>query len=110
MINNYVKLKVLTAPEHKKYSRDQVVCLYLIFLLKQVLSMEEIRQLLALEFSQDGMEESYQHFCARLEGELACLRNQTAPLPSQGHPLSEAVIRSFVYKRYAVVLLSQASE
>ena len=110
MINNYVKLKVITPPEQKKYSRDQLICLYVIFLLKQVLSIDEIRQLLGLEFPPEDFQDSYERFCRRLEGELGNLTQAEATLPSDGHPLLEAAIRCFVYKRYTVVLLEQASE
>ena len=39
MVNNYVKMKLLSPPEKKKYSTEQIACLYVIFLLKQVLSI-----------------------------------------------------------------------
>lgn len=107
MINNYVKLKVIAPPERKKYTRHQLICLYVIFLFKQVLSMDEIRLLLQREFSPEAAESSYERFSALLEGTLASLASGE-PLPGFGeHPLLEAAIRSFVYKRYAVVLLGQ---
>lgn len=110
MINNYVKLKVISAPEQKKYSREQLICLYVIFLLKQVLSIDEIRQLLRLEFPAEDTQACYDRFCRRLEGELDHLTQGESSLPTDGHPLLEAAIRSFVCKRYTVVLLEQAAE
>ena len=110
MINNYVKLRVISPPEQKKYCRDQLICLYVIFLLKQVLSIGEIRQLLGLEFSPEDAQASYERFCRRLEGELSNLTQVESHLPSDGHPLLEAAIRSFVYTRYTVVLLEKALE
>lgn len=107
MINNYVKGRVLPPPVQKKYSRDQVVCLYLINLLKQVLSMEEIRALLTLEFPQGQVEAGYARFCRRLEGELQGL--SSAPPAREGHPLLEAAVRSLVYRRYAAALLEAAA-
>lgn len=105
MINNYVKLKVISPPERKKYRREQVICLYVTFLLKQVLSMEEIRTLLALEFPSGQVEEAYLRFTRLLEDSLSRLI-QGQPLPvSDQFPLLEAAIRSFLYRRYAATLL-----
>lgn len=46
MINNYVKNGVVERPVKKKYSRSHLSRLYMICLLKQVLSMQEIDRLL----------------------------------------------------------------
>lgn len=105
MINNYVKLKVLTPPEKKKYSREQLICLYVIFLLKQVLSMEEIRLLLQREFAPEQSETSYHYFSSRLEAILQALRDPGAPVPPPERPLLDAAIRSFVYKQCVSALL-----
>lgn len=107
MINNYVKLKVISPPERKKYTREQVICLYVTFLLKQVLRMEEIRTLLEREFSPDRLIASYSCFTQLLEGTIARLI-QGEPLPVSVQPsLLEAAIRSFLYRRYAVTLLRE---
>ena len=106
MINNYVKLKVLSPPEHKKYSRDQVVCLYLILLFKQVLTMEEIRTLLALEFPAGQVAQGYRVFARLLEQELNQLEQPVLPEAAE-HTLMTGVTRAFVCRRYASVLLSQ---
>ena len=53
MVNNYVKMKLLSPPEKKKYSTEQIACLYVIFLLKQVLSISEIAALLHMQQSCD---------------------------------------------------------
>lgn len=109
MINNYVKLKVISPPERKKYTREQVICLYVTFLLKQVLSMEEIRTLLAVQFPPEQVKESYGQFTQLLEGTLSRLI-QGEPLPVSAQPaLLEAAIRSFLYRCYAVTLLRQLS-
>jgi DNA-binding transcriptional MerR regulator len=46
MINNYAKSKILTPIKNKKYSSDQIMLLILIYNLKQVLSLEDIKLLL----------------------------------------------------------------
>lgn len=110
MINNYVKLKVISAPERKKYTRDQVICLYVTFLLKQVLSIEEVRLLLARAFPPEQVQERYLAFTQLLEGTLSRLLQGEA-LPVSAQPsLLEASIRSFLYRRYAVTLLREETE
>lgn len=107
MINNYVKLKVIAPPEKKKYDRDQLICLYVIFLLKQVLSMDEIRQLLQREFAPGKAETSYHYFSCRLESALKALSDPSAETEPPERPLLDAVIHSFVSKQYVVALLKK---
>ena len=47
MINNYAKNKVLPSPEKKKYSRDQLLILILIYYLKNVLVIRDIDKVLS---------------------------------------------------------------
>lgn len=42
MINNYAKAKILTPVKNKKYNRQQMIMLILIYHLKQILSLEDI--------------------------------------------------------------------
>lgn len=45
MINNYTKSKVLLPPTKKKYSKDHIILLILIYNLKQTLSINDIKSL-----------------------------------------------------------------
>lgn len=45
MINNYVKAGVMNKPRKKKYNRDQIKILIIIFHLKQVMSIQDIQTL-----------------------------------------------------------------
>ena len=47
MINNYTKNHVLPSPDKKKYSKDHVLTLILIYYLKSFLSIKDIQTLLA---------------------------------------------------------------
>ncbi|MFQ7398940.1 MAG: DUF1836 domain-containing protein, partial [Neglectibacter sp.] len=49
MINNYVKTGVLPHPEKKKYRREHLAALLAVCMLKQVLSIQDIKTLLAGE-------------------------------------------------------------
>ena len=88
MVNNYVKMKLLAPPEKKKYSTGQIAYLYVIFLLKQVLSIGEIAALLRMQQRKYEAPYAYGRFCEELEAELL-----------------RAAVRSFAYKVYAVKAL-----
>jgi hypothetical protein len=45
MINNYAKAKILTPIKNKKYNRQQIITLILVYNLKQVLSLDDIKAL-----------------------------------------------------------------
>lgn len=61
MVNNYVKMGLVTRPVDKKYSRESLSQLLMVCTLKQALSTEGIKQLLALEPGQT-QQELYEHF------------------------------------------------
>jgi hypothetical protein len=46
MINNYSKAKILTPVKNKKYNKEQIMLLIIIYNLKQILSLEDIKLLL----------------------------------------------------------------
>ena len=47
MINNYAKSRLLPSPEKKKYSKDHIMVLIMIFFFKNVLSMNDVTKLLS---------------------------------------------------------------
>lgn len=67
MINNYVKLKYIPAPENKKYDRLTIACLVVIALMKPVYTIEEISRLIRLAIDFKDAEFSYNQFCDMLE-------------------------------------------
>lgn len=58
MINNYAKAKILTPIKNKKYNKTQIILLVLIYNLKQVLSLDDIKSLLSpfLELLEEDFE------------------------------------------------------
>lgn len=48
MINNYVKQQVIQAPEKKKYNKNHIASLFVICVLKQVYSINDIYELIQL--------------------------------------------------------------
>ena len=67
MINNYVKLGIMPAPEKKKYSRAHVAYLIVICVLKQVYSISDIGKLISLTIQYFELSKAYNRFCANLE-------------------------------------------
>ena len=70
MINNYVKLRILPPPVKKRYNRTHLCHLIIICLLKQVVSISEIRALLAIQTQSYPFPKAYDYFCTELEKAL----------------------------------------
>ena len=47
MINNYTKQGILMPPKNKKYSKEHMILMLLVYYLKQVLSLDDIKSLIA---------------------------------------------------------------
>lgn len=69
MINNYVKHGHLEKPIKKKYSRKQVARLIVITSLKNVFSIQEISQTLAILTADNQSQKRYDDFVACMNGE-----------------------------------------
>lgn len=67
MINNYVKHGVVKAPINKKYNKEHIAYLFVIFVLKQVYSMEDIKKLIELAIKTSPSDQAYNLFCNELE-------------------------------------------
>lgn len=62
MINNYVKCNLLTKPVNKKYSPAHVVELILIFYLKQILTIEDIKNLFDITLDKNNIKDVYNNY------------------------------------------------
>lgn len=76
MINNYVKNNLIEAPEKKLYSKIQLAKLFVICILKQVYSMQDIKTLISIALENTTAEEKYNSFCDLFEECLSCTFNQ----------------------------------
>ena len=70
MISNYVKKGLVANPVKKQYDRGQIAQLIFIAVAKTVLSMEDIRLLVALQRASYSAEVAYNYFCSELENIL----------------------------------------
>jgi hypothetical protein len=118
MVNNYVKQKVLAAPTNKKYSREQVACLFFICVVKQVLSISDIGRLLEIQRETYTVEQAYDYFCAELELALQAVfvtrdfsHANTATHVTPETELLRSAVMSFANKIYVTKhLLYRSSE
>ena len=67
MINNYVKHGVVKAPVNKKYSKEHIAYLFVIFILKQIYSIDEISKLIKLAIKTSPIDIAYNRFCSEIE-------------------------------------------
>ncbi|MCF0122810.1 MAG: DUF1836 domain-containing protein [Ruminiclostridium sp.] len=66
-INNYVRLKVMPAPEKRKYYRIHIAYLIMIFTLKQGTSINGIQQLLPASATEEEVRIFYTNYIQRLQ-------------------------------------------
>lgn len=109
MINNYVKNNILEAPIKKKYSKTQCAKLFVICILKQVFSMNEISQLINIALESTEISNAYDSFCSLFENALGSAfekKEFTKVEPSNDNRyLLKAVLLSCSYKIYVQNLL-----
>ena len=108
MINNYVKQGILQPPANKKYNKLHIAELFVICILKQVYSISEIKELIALALKTNSAENSYNKFCDYLTDSLISTFNGTEYSNSSNYTpeqyLLKNVVQSFVNKLYAQIM------
>lgn len=70
MINNYVKQKVVYPPKDKKYNNKHIAYLIVVCVLKQILTIQEICQLINKQIEICKVEDAYNLFCEELENAM----------------------------------------
>lgn len=104
MINNYVKQNVIKPPVNKKYNKEHVASLFVIFILKQVYSIHDIKKLISLAIETSPIEQAYNRFCSELEKAIRIVfaeKNyvKTSRLSEEQYILRN-VVQSFANKLY----------
>ena len=104
MINNYVKHHVIKPPVAKKYGREHIAYLFVIFILKQIYSIEDIKKLLKLAIHTSSIENSYDNFCSALELSILTTFSKKSPLVGSSLTPEQYLLRnttlSFANKLY----------
>lgn len=105
MINNYVKNNLIEAPIKKKYSKIQVSKLFVICILKQVYSMNDIKSLINIALNDSNLEKAYNKFCEEFEEAITCTYNKKDFILEENSKdtlyLLKSVLLSCSYKIYA---------
>lgn len=104
MINNYVKQGILDAPLRKKYNKIHIAKLFVICILKQVYSINDINDLIKLAIDTVPIEKAYNQFCEELENALITVfRVGNYEIPkntTQEQYILKNVVLSFANKIY----------
>ena len=111
MINNYVKNNLISAPVKKQYSRRHLAKLFVICVLKQVYSMQDIIKIISIALSEANVEDAYDNFCNLFEESLICTYNKKdfidKQLNNDNTYLIKSVLLSCSYKIYIQNMLHQ---
>lgn len=67
MINNYVKAGLIPKPEKKRYNAQHIASLIVITLMKQMLSISQIKEGIQFQLEKLGPQEAYDRFCEEQE-------------------------------------------
>ena len=104
MINNYVKHGVINPPINKKYNREHIAYLFVIFILKQIYSIEEIKKLITLGIKTSPAAQAYNRFCSELEKAITMTFTGDSYINndrlSQEQYILRNVVQSFANKLY----------
>ncbi len=104
MINNYVKHNVIKAPINKKYNREHMSTLFVVFILKQVYSINDIKKLIHLALETSTIEQAYDRFCSEVEKAIRIVFAEKHYIKSnkltQEQYILRNVVQSFANKLY----------
>ncbi len=111
MLNNYVKQKVVPAPEKKRYNKEHLARFLMVCLLKRVLSIAKIRQLFDSLFEKYSVRDIYEMFTRELEYALHALVEKepmSQPDSDDGNVLAlQYAVRSFAHMILAEIHMNK---
>lgn len=70
MVSNYVKKGLISRPQAKRYSREQIAYLIFIALAKNVLSLDDLSRFIRVQQRSYPVERAYDYLCEELENLL----------------------------------------
>ena len=114
MIKNYVKNNLIEAPIKKQYSKNQLVKLFVICVLKQVYSMQDIKKLIEIALIDSTIQNAYDKFCKLFEEALLCTFTRKDFIDKNSSSdnlyLLKSVLLSCSYKIYVENIASKKLE
>ncbi|MDD6771198.1 MAG: DUF1836 domain-containing protein [Inconstantimicrobium porci] len=113
MINNYAKDKLLQPITNKKYSRENILLLILIYNLKQSLSISDIKTLLyEIKDTNDDLIQFYNSFLNRTNSDFIDFKNEISTVINENDApdnlplfILSLINKSNMYKKLAINLL-----
>lgn len=76
MINNYVKLELIPKPVKKRYNKTHLAYLFAISILKNVFTIQEVKDGILFQANLNGEKKAYNNFCEEQENALKILAKQ----------------------------------
>ena len=98
---------------NKKYGREHIASLFVIFILKQIYSIDEIKKLITLAIDTSETEHAYDRFCSELENAINMTFSgdnylESSKLSKEQYILRN-VVQSFANKLYVQKTFLQKS-
>lgn len=111
MVNNYVKQGLIPAPKKKRYNQKHLAFLIAITLLKQVLTIPEIKQGILFQGAVVGIREAYDLFVSEQEKALkvvVCQALEEEPIGTFSEPIpTELLAAKAATLSFATKMLSE---
>lgn len=119
-VNNYVRLRMMPAPNRKRYSRRHLATVIMICAMKQSLTLAEIQKILSSDLSEEDVREMYNDFVNKMTTTTALFIDQVsevaeqALIPENEHGCESLILHSTVssvlYKLLTVKLTGLREE
>lgn len=106
MVSNYVKNKLIASPEKKQYYTEHIAYLMFIAVTKTVISLDDIRMMIAMQKEEYPVNQVYDYFCDEFENLLkytfgfAEVEDKVGELETDSKDLLRNVIVAAVHKIY----------
>lgn len=110
MINNYSKAKILTPSKNKKYNKQQMIQLILIYYLKQILSIGDVEDLFTplLNIAEDNSTLVEDIYCTYLQAKKNNLKNVSIMLKDNADLIAQTGAKLEETEKNKVQLIATA--
>ena len=106
MLNNYVKQKVIPAPDKKRYNKEHLARFLMICVLKRVLSIAKIKTLFDDLFDKNSVMDIYEIFGGELDYTLHALTDKV-PLSKPDSDDEDIMALKFAVRSFAYMIFSE---
>ncbi len=106
MLNNYVKQKVVPAPDKKRYNKEHLARFLMICILKRVLSIAKIKTLFDDLLEHNSVRDIYDIFSNELDYALHALTDKI-PLSKHDNSDKDILALKFAVRSFAYMIFSE---